>query len=135
MRLALLALASVFAGPVAAQPVCPGLEGAAALACVRAGYRPAVVLEEAPSKDRLYDAVDVAERAGVPPEPGYPGHFEARYISPDGAIRPQKRQVSVSQALGGEHVGLEEVGDGVWSVCFYDRLLARLDERTWKLSA
>ena len=41
----------------------------------------------------------------------------------------------MSQALGGETVGLEEVADGVWSVSFYDRLLARLDERTWKLSA
>ena len=69
------------------------------------------------------------------PEPGYPGHFEVRYVSRDGAIRLKKRQVFVSQALGGEHVGLEEVADGVWSVSFYDRLLARLDERTWKLSA
>ena len=66
------------------------------------------------------------------PEPDYPGHFEVRYVSRDGAIRLRKRQVFVSQALGGEHVGLE---DGVWSVSFYGRLLARLDERTWKLSA
>ena len=71
----------------------------------------------------------------VLPEPGYPGHFEVRYVSRDGAIRLKKHQVFVSQALGGEHVGLEEVADGVWSVSFYDRLLARLDERTWKLSA
>ena len=78
---------------------------------------------------------------GVLPEPDYPGHLggadarPVRYVSRDGAIRLKKRQVFVSQALGGEHVGLEEVEDGVWSVSFYDRLLARLDERTWKLSA
>ena len=41
----------------------------------------------------------------------------------------------MSQALGGEHVGLEETADGVWDLYFFDRLLARLDERTWKLSA
>ena len=71
----------------------------------------------------------------VLPAPDYPGHFEVRYVSRDGAIRLRKRQVFVSQALGGETVGLEEVADGVWSVSFFDRLLARLDERTWKLSA
>ena len=71
----------------------------------------------------------------VLPSPDYPGHFEVRYVSRDGAIRLKKHQVFVSQALGGEQVGLEEVEDGVWSVSFYDRLLARLDERTWKLSA
>jgi hypothetical protein len=43
--------------------------------------------------------------------------------------------VFVSQVLGNEKVGLEEVDDGVWSVYFYDRLMARLDDRTWKLTA
>ena len=71
----------------------------------------------------------------VLPVPDYPGHYEVRYVSRDGAIRLKKRQVFVSQALGGEHVGLEETADGVWDLYFYDRLLARLDERTWKLSA
>ena len=71
----------------------------------------------------------------VLPEPDYPGHFEVRYVSRDGAIRLKKRQAFVSQALGGEHVGLEETADGVWDLYFSDRLLARLDERTWKLSA
>jgi hypothetical protein len=28
---------------------------------------------------------------------------------------------------------LEETADGIWSVYFYDVLLARLDERTFKL--
>ena len=40
---------------------------------------------------------------------------------------------AVSQATAHEHVGFEEVGDGVWSLSFYDRLLARLDERDFKL--
>ena len=41
----------------------------------------------------------------------------------------------MSQALGGEHVGLEETADGVRGVSFHDRLLARLDERDFKLRA
>ncbi len=71
----------------------------------------------------------------VLPEPCYPGHFEVRYVSRDGAIRLKKRQVFVSQALGGEHVGLEETADGVWGLRFFDRLLARIDERDFKLRA
>jgi hypothetical protein len=30
---------------------------------------------------------------------------------------------------------LEETADGIWSIYFYDALLARLDERDFKLSA
>ena len=56
-----------------------------------------------------------------------------RYLSKDGNVRFQTRQFFVSQAIAHEYVGFEEVGDGVWSLYFYDRLLARLDERDFKL--
>ena len=72
---------------------------------------------------------------GVLPEPEYPGHFEVRYLSKDGNVRFKTRQIFVSQTLGHEHIGLEETADGVWDLYFFDRLLARLDERTWKLTA
>ena len=71
----------------------------------------------------------------VLPEPEYPGHFEVRYLSKDGNVRFKTKQVFVSQTLGHEHIGLEETADGVWDLYFFDRLLARLDERTWKLTA
>ena len=38
-----------------------------------------------------------------------------------------------SQAINQEWIGLEEVDNGVWSVYFYDVLLARLDEREMTL--
>jgi putative transposase len=69
----------------------------------------------------------------VLPEPEYPGHYEVRYLSKDGNVRFQTKQFFVSQAIAHEYVGFEEVGDGVWSLYFYDRLLARLDERDFKL--
>ena len=34
----------------------------------------------------------------------------------------------------GLRVALEEIADGVWSIYFYDLLLARWDERTSQLS-
>lgn len=67
------------------------------------------------------------------PEPAYPGHFEVRFLSKDGNIRFKTRQFFVSQTLAHEWVGLEEIADGVWSLYFYDRLLARFDERDFKL--
>lgn len=64
------------------------------------------------------------------PEPDYPGHFEVRWLSRSGNIKWKRQQLFVSQALAHEWVGLEEIADGVWSLYFYDRLLARLDERS-----
>ena len=32
-----------------------------------------------------------------------------------------------------EDIALEETADGIWSIYFYDILLARLDERDFKL--
>jgi putative transposase len=69
------------------------------------------------------------------PEPEYPGHFETRWVSRSGTYKWQGRQLFLSQALHHEWVGFEETADGVWSVYFFDRLLARLDERDFKLRA
>ena len=44
------------------------------------------------------------------------------------------RSLFVSELLVGEDLGIEEVADGVWSIYYYDLLLARLDERKWTLS-
>ena len=63
------------------------------------------------------------------PEPEYQRHLEVRRVSNAGTMRFRKRPVFVSQALVQEDVALEEVGDGVWSLRFYDVEPARLDER------
>ena len=38
-----------------------------------------------------------------------------------------------SEVLPGEHIGLEEVADGIWSLFFYDVLLGRFHERDWQV--
>lgn len=68
------------------------------------------------------------------PEPQYAGHLETRLVSSAGTFRFKKHQLFLSQALNNEWIGLEEIEDGLWSVYFYDVLLARLDERTMALS-
>lgn len=69
----------------------------------------------------------------VLPEPQYPSHFEVRWISSAGTVKFKKHQFFVSTALKHEHIAFEEVADGLWSVYFYDVLLARLDERDYVL--
>lgn len=59
----------------------------------------------------------------------YPGHFEVRRVQSRGEISWRGLRPFVSEVLTGEPVGLEEVDDGVWSLYFGPRLLARFDER------
>lgn len=67
------------------------------------------------------------------PEPQYPGHFLPRKVSNAGTFRFKHRQLFLSDTLLQETVAMEETDDGVWAIYFYDVLLARLDERTFKL--
>jgi putative transposase len=63
----------------------------------------------------------------------YPGHYEVRSVHPGGEIKWQGRYLFLSEALGGERIGLEEYDDGLWAVYFAGHPLARFDERERKL--
>jgi putative transposase len=67
------------------------------------------------------------------PAPEYPGHFEVRRVSNAGTFRFKKHQRFLSDTLLQELVGFEETADGIWSIYFYEVLLARLDERDFSL--
>lgn len=67
------------------------------------------------------------------PELTYPGHFEWRRVTHQGDLRWKGRRLFLSSVFAGELLGLEEIEDGVWSVYFAHQLLARLDERLWRL--
>ncbi len=69
------------------------------------------------------------------PVPEYPGHFLVRFVSNCGTFRFKGRQLFISNALKQNYIGLEEVDDDLWSVYFYDVLLARFDGRTRTLCA
>jgi transposase InsO family protein len=68
------------------------------------------------------------------PEPlTYPGHYELRRVSGDATLRWKSRKVFVSSLLKGLDVGLEQVGDRVWSVYFGPVHLGWLDERDYRI--
>jgi putative transposase len=69
------------------------------------------------------------------PAPTYPGHYLVPRVSNAGTFRFQTRQLFISDTLLQEDSALEETADGLWSIYFYDVLLARLDERDFKLYA
>jgi transposase InsO family protein len=59
----------------------------------------------------------------------YPGHWEQRTVRNRGAIKWKDQEVFLSEALSGHHVGLVEIDDGVWQVCFRNLPLGRLIDR------
>jgi len=69
------------------------------------------------------------------PEPHYPAHCQPRLVFSTGYIKFKNRSLFLSQTLQGQHVALEEIHDGIWSIHFYDVLLGRLDERTFEVIA
>ena len=67
------------------------------------------------------------------PSIDYPAHYEVRLVSRNGGIRWNCQWVNVTQALGGEHVGLEEIDNDLWDVYFGPLRLGRLNERTLRI--
>lgn len=67
------------------------------------------------------------------PAPEYAGHCRVRRVRGNGILYFRDRTIFLSELLIGEDVALEEIEDGVWSIYFYDLLLARMDERTFQL--
>ena len=59
----------------------------------------------------------------------YPDPYVVRRAHPNGDIKWFGRRVFISQALAGELVGLEELADGHWRVCFGPVELGWLDAR------
>ena len=58
---------------------------------------------------------------------------EVRRVSANGGVRWKRAWLNVSHPLIGEHIGFEEVDDGIWDVYFASMFLGRFDEREGKL--
>ncbi len=64
----------------------------------------------------------------VLPHPEYPRHFDSKRVCQSGLIYWRGKRVYVGYLLAGNWVGLEQVGDGLWDVCFGPVRLGRIDE-------
>lgn len=63
----------------------------------------------------------------------YPGHFEVRKVASDNSIKWHDRKVFVSTVLQRDHVGLEEISEGVWAVYYGPIFLGWLDEDDYRI--
>jgi putative transposase len=59
------------------------------------------------------------------PGPEYPAHCIVRQVRANGILYFGDRSIFLSELLVGQHVALEEIADGIWSIYFYKLLLAR----------
>lgn len=70
----------------------------------------------------------------VVPEPEYLGHMEVRRVSSSGSFTFKRHVLFLSETLSGEHIALDEIDDGIWSIYFARLLLGRLNERTFTIT-
>ena len=63
----------------------------------------------------------------------YPDRFEVRYVSANGGIRWKNQWINLTSTIVGEHVGLEEVDNGLWDVYYGILKLGRLHERHMRI--
>lgn len=59
----------------------------------------------------------------------YPGHWETAKVRQNGMMKWRTGPVFLSSAMIGEWVGLEEIEDGLWRVCYRRTQLGILSER------
>ena len=65
--------------------------------------------------------------------PQYPGKWLVRRVGTSGCFLFQSWRVCISEVLGGEEIGVEEVEEALWSVYLYDRLLGGFHAREGRL--
>lgn len=64
----------------------------------------------------------------------YPDYCEVRRVTKNGALRwKSTKWVMVSTSLIDKHVGLEELGDGIWRIYFRQKMLGYFDEKKLRI--
>ncbi|MQA92188.1 MAG: transposase [Gemmatimonas sp.] len=66
--------------------------------------------------------------------PDYPAHYEPRKVDAKGHFKFLGRSLFISHPLAGEHLGLVEIDDDLWTIRFYDHELGRINPRTGNFS-
>lgn len=65
-------------------------------------------------------------------EMAYPDYYDVKKVSQSGVVYWRNRMVYVSHLLEDEHIGMDEVDDGIWDIYFGPIKLGRFDERDAK---
>ena len=94
----------------------------------KAGLTPSFSLElETPGTVNEYSARPFKEKIE---EWAYPDYCEVRRVTKNGALRwKSTKGVMVATSLIDKHVGLEELGDGIWRIYFRQKMLGYFNEK------
>jgi putative transposase len=99
------------------------------------------------NRERPHEALDYATPASLyapsalrfarrlPELLAYPDEWRTRKVKTAGQIKWRGRVISVSQALAGERIGLEAVGQGRWLLHFGAMPIGILDEQKWTVES
>jgi putative transposase len=93
--------------------------------------RPHAALDGDPPAAR-YTASPRAYPTQLPPLE-YPSHFVVKRVTNAGTIRFKDKLLFLANALKQHHVGLDETGDGIWSLYLGPVLLGKIEERAMKV--
>lgn len=94
--------------------------------------RPHEALEQEPPA-RVYEPSPRPYPERLPEQRGYPEAWEKRRVRKGGQIKWKGRDIRLSEALCGQEIGLEPVGERLWSVHFEALNLGLFDERKGRI--
>ena len=66
------------------------------------------------------------------PELHYPDYFEVKKVSHSGVVYWRNKMLYVSHLLDQEHIGMEQIDEGIWQLYFGPAKLGRFDERQFE---
>jgi putative transposase len=92
------------------------------------GVRPHEAVAQQPPATRYAPSAQRLPAALTAPQ--YPGHYEVRRVNRAGCFHFRGQHIPLTTVLIDEQIGLEEREEGLWSIFYYDRLLARWEEAT-----
>jgi putative transposase len=69
----------------------------------------------------------------LPDQRGYPDDWEKRIVRKGGQIKWKGKDIRLSSALWGQEIGLEAIGEGLWTVHFENLSLGVFDEREGRI--
>ena len=70
---------------------------------------------------------------GSAPDPEYDTGTLTRKVQKKGEFKWGGEEIFLSETLRGEHIGLDAIGDGVWTIRFCTMVLGTFDERTLQI--
>ena len=68
------------------------------------------------------------------PQVNYPDYMQVRRVYPHGDIHYLGKRLFLTESLGGEYIGIEQIDEDISLLWYCDYLLAEIDHRKWQVA-